>query len=245
MPPNTTNPGAGGANPAPLYKEKTNAIAALMSRHTSSSLSFLSSLPSRNTGSFTALKKTPAQLAAEREDYELDRLVQYDDNMGVGMFAPENRKEKEEKRQRELEDRKLKARLGLKSKRKGSEWEGASGVARAREQESDDEELGRSAVGRAKKRMRITSPPDVDTDKPAADHQHENTHADVAPHKDGEGRGDEIDKAGQAADETAGAGPGAEVDVNDNSNTEARTKSIRKKRKKNKPLAQGANRDGG
>ncbi|KAI4592751.1 hypothetical protein KJ359_010511 [Pestalotiopsis sp. 9143b] len=149
-----------GANPAPHYKEKSNAIAALMSRHTSSSsLSFLSSLPrhsSSSSSSAAPLKKTPAQLAAEAEDYELDRMAQHDDNMGVGMFAPENRTKTDEGRRREHEDRKLKARLGLAGKRKGSEWEAVSGVSRAREAAaSDDEDMGRSGVGRAKKRKRI------------------------------------------------------------------------------------------
>lgn len=150
-----------GANPAPQYKEKSNAIAALMARHTSSSsLSFLSSLPRHSSSSSSSaapvIKKTPAQLAAEAEDYELDRMAQYDDNMGVGMFAPENKTKTDEGRRREQEDRKLKARLGLAGKRKGSEWEAVSGVSRAREAAaSDDEDMGRSGVGRAKKRKRI------------------------------------------------------------------------------------------
>lgn len=160
----TTTP---GANPAPLYKEKTNTISALMARHTSSpSLSFLSSLPSKfpGNGNQTPHVKTVNQIRAQAEDFELDRVAQYDDNMGVGMFAPENRKEKEEKRAKELEARKLKARLGIKDKRKGSEWEAVSGVTRARGVGSEDEEeLGRSGVGRAKKRKRIIVEPSRDT----------------------------------------------------------------------------------
>ncbi|KAF3025798.1 hypothetical protein E8E14_014603 [Neopestalotiopsis sp. 37M] len=157
-----------GANPAPLYKEKSNAIAALMSRHTSSSsLSFLSSLPSKSNAA-QQQQKTPAQLAAAAEDYELDKLAQYDDNMGVGMFAPENRKPPASGA-----DRKLKARLGLtgkgaNNKRKGSEWEAVSGVSRARHagSEDDEEDMGRSGVGRAKKRKRIVAVQESETTDP-------------------------------------------------------------------------------
>lgn len=168
MAPTTTS----GVNPAPLYKEKANAISALMARHTTApSLSFLSSLPPRggassaptNSAAKAPHTKTANQVRAQDEDFELDRTAQYDDNMGVGMFAPENRREREEKRKKEGEDRRLKARLGIKDKRRGSEWEGVSGLGRARGAESEDEEeLGRSGVGRAKKRKRIAVEADVE-----------------------------------------------------------------------------------
>ena len=88
--------------------------------------------------------------------------------MGVGMFAPENRKPPASEA-----DRKLKARLGLtgkgaNNKRKGSEWEAVSGVSRARNagSEDDEEDMGRSGVGRAKKRKRIVAVQESETTNP-------------------------------------------------------------------------------
>ncbi|KAK9772285.1 hypothetical protein AB5N19_13161 [Seiridium cardinale] len=241
-------PTGSGANPAPLYKEKTNAIAELMSQHTSSSaLSFLSSLPSRNsTNANGARPKTAAQEAAAAEDYDLDRLAQYDDNMGVGMFAPENRTEKEETRKKELEDRRLKARLGLlgKGKRKGSEWEVASGVSKAREQESDDEEeMGRSGVGRAKKRKRIVAGEDVANTK-AETRDHEGNleitqDATLASHevqKSPEREDDtEMPKMAESGDGDLEAISQVAKSIGDQLDTVTKAKRKRKKAKKKKP----------
>ncbi|KAI1855307.1 hypothetical protein JX266_000172 [Neoarthrinium moseri] len=182
MPPaGSAAPGGPGANPAPRFKTDMNSIAMLMAKR--SQPSFLSPKPSSLSSSSSSKPpshgqqqaasappqtKTPAQLAAQAEDLEVDRLAQYDDNMGLGMFKPENRREREDTRQKERDERRLRGRLGLlKGKGKGasggkpSEWDAVSGVAAARARaESEDEDEGRSGVGRAKKRKRVAVEPE-------------------------------------------------------------------------------------
>ncbi|KAI0124926.1 hypothetical protein BJ170DRAFT_597775 [Xylariales sp. AK1849] len=236
------NPSRGGGNPAPNYTTSMNSIAQLMaSRSQPRDPALLARKAALSSTSTTAAaagggrpQKTAAQLEAAREDLELDRLAGFDDNVGVGMFKPENKDMSGRSTRKEREERMLRGRLGLLGKRKAGE----EVVRRARRGDSDDDDDddGRSGVGRAKKRKRPSA--DEESDGAVVDEM-----ADVEAERGD--AGDHVQMLPEDEDDTEKDDPeesGTQQDagrIGEQSSEEAESKKKRKRKKKKKKKSKG------
>ncbi|KAI0425501.1 hypothetical protein F5Y09DRAFT_99799 [Xylaria sp. FL1042] len=170
-------PTSKGVNPAPNYTVDMNRVQTHLEarlrivrsfmpsrappQNTSSSLSTTSAKP---TPSFSALASTSTSTSSARQrlqkhpDDEETLFAEtraQDPNAGLGFGAPSKRSAEREK---DRSDQILRSRL-LGRKRRGGETKDASGRLLRRDESSDDEEPGRSGLGRAKKRVRREESP--------------------------------------------------------------------------------------